>query len=477
MDTSTVTCDVAVVGGGFGGLTTALRAGEAGLRARVFERQTDDRYVCNSRITTGVFHVAMNNPMADADELAAIIERATDGTGNPLLARAMATEGRAAIRWLQGLGIRFIKGGAEAYHNFVLAPPANNQLGRQWQGRGGDVLMRTLEAALVKHGGGVERGHAVDRLRIDAGRVVGLEGTRTVDGRRFTVTARAVVLADGGFQADFERIARSITPSPERVVQRNTRTGRGDGLRMAEAIGAAASDLRGFYGHVLARDALTDDRLWPYPWIDELCRHSIVVAADGRRFVDEGQGGIVIANAIAALADPASTTVVFDRDAWEGPAQQRFLPTNPTLPDAGGTVYEAATLDELARKAGLPSQALAEEVARHNAAVDAGDFSRTAPPRSVARFAAMPIRRAPFRAIPLAAGLTYTMGGVLIDEHARVLDRAGQPIAGLYAAGSTTGGLEGGPRCGYVGGLAKAAVTGMLAASHLAALLREDAKR
>lgn len=455
--------DVVTVGGGLAGLVVALRCAEGGRRALVLERQTEDRYVCNTRITTGVFHVAMNDPMRAEDELTDIVVKATDGTGDPALARAMAVEARGAIRWLQGLGIRFIKGGAEAYHNFVLAPPANNQLGRQWEGRGGDVLMRTLETALKAKGGAVRRGHAVERLIVESGRVVGVAG-RTADGAPFEVRARAVVLADGGFQADLDRIRGPITPAPEKVVQRNTRTGRGDGLRMAEAIGAAASDLRGFYGHVLSRSALVNDVLWPYPWVDELARHAIVVGADGRRFVDEGQGGIVIANAIAALADPASATVVFDHAAWEGPGQQRFLPTNPTLPNAGGTVHEARTLAELAAKAGLPAEALLDEIARHNAAVKSGDFAAARPPRSTARFAPVPIVAPPFRAIPVAAGLTYTMGGVLIDARARVRATGGEPIAGLYAAGSTTGGVEGGPRFGYVGGLCKAAVTATLAA-------------
>jgi fumarate reductase flavoprotein subunit len=80
----------------------------------------------------------------------------------------------------------------------------------------------------------------------------------------------------------------------------------------------------------------------------------------------------------------------------------------------------------------------------------------------------MPIASAPFHAIPVIAGITYTMGGILIDGEARVLRTDGLVIEGLYAAGSTTGGLEGGPPVGYLGGLAKAGVQGLIAAESIA---------
>ncbi len=71
----------------------------------------------------------------------------------------------------------------------------------------------------------------------------------------------------------------------------------------------------------------------------------------------------------------------------------------------------------------------------------------------------------------MCAGITYTLNGIAIDACSRVLDRDGGPIQGLYAAGSTTGGLEGGERVGYLGGLCKAAVTGLRAGEHIAGAL------
>ena len=80
----------------------------------------------------------------------------------------------------------------------------------------------------------------------------------------------------------------------------------------------------------------------------------------------------------------------------------------------------------------------------------------------------MAVSTPPYYAVPLCAGITFTMGGISIDAHARVLRESGEPIAGLYAAGSCTGGLEGRGGAHYLGGLIKAAVFGLLAGEHAA---------
>jgi len=72
--------------------------------------------------------------------------------------------------------------------------------------------------------------------------------------------------------------------------------------------------------------------------------------------------------------------------------------------------------------------------------------------------------------VPLCAGITGTMGGLVIDAHAQAQKPDGGPFPGLYAVGTPVAGLEGGPRAGYVGGLSKAFILGLLAAEHAASL-------
>jgi fumarate reductase flavoprotein subunit len=61
------------------------------------------------------------------------------------------------------------------------------------------------------------------------------------------------------------------------------------------------------------------------------------------------------------------------------------------------------------------------------------------------------------------------MGGIAIDERTRVIATDGKPVVGLYAAGACTGGVEGGPMAGYIGGLCKALSLGFIAADAIAA--------
>jgi fumarate reductase flavoprotein subunit len=85
------------------------------------------------------------------------------------------------------------------------------------------------------------------------------------------------------------------------------------------------------------------------------------------------------------------------------------------------------------------------------------------------RVGVAPVAKAPFYAIPLAAGISYTMGGIEIDAQACVIGHDGAPLPGLYAAGSCTGGIEGGPLGGYVGGYLKAVTLGLIAGETIGA--------
>jgi fumarate reductase flavoprotein subunit len=139
------------------------------------------------------------------------------------------------------------------------------------------------------------------------------------------------------------------------------------------------------------------------------------------------------------------------------------------MPNAGGPLITAPDLASLAAKIGVPADALAATVAAYNDAVASGDFAALPVPRSVRKHKPMPIGKGPFHAVPLCAGITGTMGGVVIDANAQAQTPAGTPFPGLYAVGTPVAGLEGGPRAGYVGGLSKAFVLGLLAAEHIAA--------
>ena len=465
--------DVIIVGGGIAGMVAANRAAQLGLKAIVLEQGSADKYLCNTRYTGGTFHLCMREITLDPELLHKLILETTDGFVKDDLAQMLAHGGARLIQWLQHEGIRFLRASASEHHKWVLAPPGRSRPGLDWEGRGGDVLLRTLEAQLVKRGGTLVRGARAQSLISENGKCVGV----IAQDREWR--ACAVVIADGGFQCNPELLGKYISKQPTRMTQRNGGTAFGDGLRMAQALGAAITGVNRFYGHVLSKDALTNDRLWPYPYLDALVTAGIVVNKDGKRYTDEGRGGVSVANAVATLDDPLSSTCVFDHTIWEQPGRNGLIPANPHLVKEGATVFEAGDLDALAAKAGLDAANLKQTVAGYNAALAAsGEAAEFKPADDCSRrnkkYKALPIVKPPFYAVPMVSGITYTMGGIVINTSAQALREDGSVIDGLYAAGAATGGLEGGPQIGYVGGLAKSGITGLAAAEHIAGWLRNN---
>ena len=456
--------DVIVVGGGLAGMSAANRATQLGLRTVVLEAGSDERYLCNSRYTMGFLHVAFNATTSGADQLRTAIETATDGNARPDLAEALSGNVGRAVSWLGDLGIRYIKGGPLDWMNRVLAPPGVRRPGLHWGGRGGDVLLRTLGQRFKDAGGDIKLGTRARQLVMDNGRCVGVEAVS--NGQTIRLAAGAVVLADGGFQANADYVRKHISPRPEKLCIRNAATGVGDGLTMAEAVGAKLTGLNRFYGHIQCHEALNTNTLWPYPILDLLVTAGIVVDRYGKRFADEGLGGVYMTNAIAALDEPDTAVVIFDDAIWNGTGREYILPPNPNAVEAGGTLISRPDLGSLAQALGLPEAELQATVGNYNAFVHSG--AEIQPRRSNRAAKPEPIVKGPFHAFKLCAGITYTMGGVAVDGGARVLDQADKPVPGLYAAGSTTGGLEGGGPAGYTGGLSKALTLGLLAAESAA---------
>jgi fumarate reductase flavoprotein subunit len=205
--------------------------------------------------------------------------------------------------------------------------------------------------------------------------------------------------------------------------------------------------------------------------MDFVCAGGMVVDATGRRFADEGRGGVAMANAIAQLADPLSAFVIFDAAIWEGPGREYLVPANPMLLSRKGTMHSARDLHSLARELSLPGDTLERTVAQYNSAVEAGQTVKLDPTRTTTPHKPHLIRGGPYHAVRLAAGITYTTGGIAINGSAQVLDTNDLAIPGLYAAGCATGGLEGGEHIAYIGGLTKSTVTGFRAATDIAARL------
>jgi tricarballylate dehydrogenase len=171
----------------------------------------------------------------------------------------------------------------------------------------------------------------------------------------------------------------------------------------------------------------------------------IVVNREGHRFVDEGAdfrnytyakyGKEILhqPGAIAYQLFDAKTEPLLRQDEYTAPGVSRF---------------EAGTVKELAEKMGVDADVLEQTVEEFNAAVQPGRFDPSVkdgkrtegigPPKSNW---AVPLDSPPFYGFAVTCGITFTFGGLRVDKEARVLDRSGNPIPGLHAAGELVGGL------------------------------------
>jgi fumarate reductase flavoprotein subunit len=463
--------DLVVVGGGIAGLVAANRALELGLNAWVLEAQSDRKYPCASRMSGGAFHVIFRSVSLPPDQLFQAIMAGTEQCADPRLARAIADHAARSVTWLESQGVAF--GRLKPDHGWmdnVLAPLGyQNNTSLVWEGLGSDVCMDYLEARLVERGGRLLRGQRVSGILQQDDRCVGVS-VSSGDATAHYV-AGAVLLADGSFHGNHELLREHVTAHPSRLLFRGPAPGQGDGLRMAQSLGAGIAGMPYFYGHLLSADALHNDQLALFPFIDFLAGGGILVDDHGVRFADEGRDGRYLTNMLAKTTTGIGTAI-FDYRVWETQGRHFHSPPNPNLVDKGGTLYQADDIKTLARLAGLPVETLERTVIEYNAALATGELERLSPPRTSKYLSAQPITTPPFYAVPACAAITHAFGGVTIDDHARVLRPDRQPIAGLFAAGANCGGIDGGPGAAYVGGLIIGSVFGMLAAETVASSRR-----
>jgi 3-oxosteroid 1-dehydrogenase len=211
---------------------------------------------------------------------------------------------------------------------------------------------------------------------------------------------------------------------------------------------------------------------------------TIYVDADGRRFVNESNSYMEVGKAMYAR-DKTSRAVpcwlIFDDRYRKRYAHLRSSPGRfPRKLFESGRLKQAWTLDDLARMCGIDGPGLAETVERFNTYARQGidpDYGRgesaynrsLGDPNRKVHPCLGPIDEPPYYAVEVLPGDIGTCGGLLTDEHARVLDQQDQPIDGLYAAGNITATVMGRHYLGPGASIANSMVFGYLAALHAVA--------
>ncbi|MDF3061148.1 MAG: tricarballylate dehydrogenase [Microvirga sp.] len=458
--------DVVVVGAGNAALCAALSAAEAGASVIVLERAAESECGGNTRFTAGAIRCVYDG----VDDLRAFMPdlteeeigntdfgtytesqffddmgRITEYRTNPELCELLVTRSRDTLRWMRGKGIRF----APIYGRQAFKVGGRFKF---WGGLtveawgGGPGLLQALYQAGAKAGVTIAYGaRAVELVAEDDG-VHGVAVRQ--HGKTSRIACKAVVLASGGFESNPEWRTRYLGPGWDLAKVRGTRFNTGDGIRMALDIGAAP------YGNWSGCHAVGWDRNAPefgdLAVGDNFQKHSypfsIMLNANGRRFLDEGADfrnytyakyGRVI------LAQPSQFAwQIFDRKVLH------LLRDEYRIKQV--TKVRADTLEELVQRLDdVNADAALSEIDAYNAAVrtdipfdpNVKDGRRTEGLRIPKSNWANTIDEPPFEAYAVTCGITFTFGGLRIDGEARVLDTDLAPIPGLYAAGELVGGL------------------------------------
>lgn len=439
-----------VVAGAGGGLVAALRAAERGLSVLVVEPNEGFRRGNNTAMSTAMVPGAGTRWQAEAgvddspEGFLADIMVKTRGRADERLARALATVSAPLVTWLaDGLGLPI-----ELVTDFGY-PGHSTYRCHTIPGRSGQVLLDHLARTALAT-------HEVD-LMIPARLVEALPGTGAVveypDGRREQISCRAVLLACSGYGADQELVRRHI-PEIAGARYHGSPYARGDALRIGRSLGAATAYLDAYQGH--AAVALPAGTLVGWATI---MHGAVLVNTRGERFGDETCGYSEYAAMLAAQPD-GHGWVVLDRRVHD--ACLPFRDFKDTV--SSGALVWTDDVAALAAATALPHARLAATLADAEAAargVRQDEFGR--------RDWAGPLAP-PYAAVRVHPCLFHTQGGLVVDEHARVLRDDGSPIPGLYASGGAAMSISGHGATGYLAGngLLPALGLAFLAADHAA---------
>ena len=472
---STVEADVVVVGAGGAGMTAAITAAAEGKSVVILESQSmvggnsvratggmnagktvyqdenefgesagvektlktaAEKYADNETITALAKTVSEQwaayqaNPTGYFDSVE-LMELDTmiggKGINDPELVETLCANSADAIDWLDEHGITLHNvssfGGASVkrIHRPVNAEGKTVSVG--------SYMIPLLQENCEKAGVKMMLDTTATEILTDAnGAAVGVKATGA-SGETVTVNAKAVVLASGGFGANLDMVVK-YKPELKGFMTTNAAGIQGQGIEMAEAIGAATVDMDQIQIHptveantaALITEGLRGDG-------------AILINEEGQRFIDEVGTRDVVSAAEIAQTGSYSWLVVDQAMVDASSVIQGYIKKGYTVT---GETYE-----ELGKAMGVDAAAFAETMDKWNGYVEAKndpDFGRTS--------FANPLNTAPYYAVKVTAGVHHTMGGLKINANTEVLNEKGEVIPGLFAAGEVTGGVHGANRLG-----------------------------
>ncbi len=441
-----LSADVVIVGGGGAGLAAAVSANLEGASVILIEKTG---FLGGNSIVSGGIYNAPNPelqvPLGIEDSVEFFIQQTYEGgdmRADLDLITIMCTNALDSLKWLMDLGLEIdgtITQGVGALYRRTHSTVMPNGTG----------FIKALHDA-VKDKDNVQiimetKGESL--ITDESGAVTGVIAT-SKEGNTLTIKAnKGVILATGGFAGNVEMRQKycegekwpDLGPS---LITSNMPAITGDGIVMAEAVGAALYDIDQIQLLQVCNPwtGVTSDV------VTGAVDAALYVNQEGNRFVREDGRRDVISAAILEQTGGRMYTI-HNHVAIPDPKTHKTLGgrTFAALEEEGLFGYVSSdTLEGLAELIGVPYENLKASIDTYNAHVKNGD--------SVDEFGrellTTALEEGPWYAYPRAPAAHHTMGGIKIDTETRVINTEGNPIKGLYAAGETTGGIHGGNRLG-----------------------------
>ncbi|WP_297281556.1 flavocytochrome c [uncultured Anaerococcus sp.] len=429
---STQDADVVVVGGGGAGFAAAVTAKENGANVVLLEKMPQtggNTLISGGEMAAPENELQEKEGIEDSKELFA--DDVKEAGGDPELIDTLADKATDGAYWLRDeIGVKWLDnlmffGGHSVKRSLIPEGHSGNELIKNYLNKCEELGIDVITDADVKE------------ILSENNKVTGIKA-ETPDGE-LTINAKSVVLATGGFGANEDMTYEYDHEIDEHVKSTNAPGATGDGILMAEKLGADTVDMDQIQLYPIC-DVDTGRIL--YTGDTRLVGGALLVNKEGDRFVEELGTRREISLAIKAQTDHVGY-LLWDEKSNEETGTMESNPDEAEEEFEKGNLYKADTIEELAEHFDIDKDELLKTVETFNE-----NSKKEEDPDFNLRMLGWTVEEGPFYMLKAAPAVHHTMGGLKINKEAEVLNKDGEWIEGLYAAGEVTGGIHGSNRLG-----------------------------
>ncbi|MBK1469002.1 flavocytochrome c [Parvimonas parva] len=441
--------DVVVVGSGGAGLISAIKSKQAGANVVIIEKLP---LIGGNTLISGAEYSAPNNWLQEKENIKDSVDLfkkdVEKAGGDKELIDVLANNALDGAKWLRDdVKVEWTDelmffGGHSVKRSLIP------------KGQSGKELINKLHAKAEELGIEILTETNAFELLTKDNVVTGVKAK--IKTGELIINAKSVVLTTGGFGANKKMLYDNDKEVDDKILSTNSPGSTGDGIKMAQAIGADVVDMNQIQLYPVC-DVETGKLL--YTGDTRLVGGAIIVNKEGKRFVEELGTRREISMGIKAQTDSVAYQI-WDEDSMQ---KSKILPTHEIEYKnliEGKKLCKVNSIEEMAEFFGIDKENLKETIKQFNEDSEKGKDTLFN-----LRRLGFKVKKAPFYCLKAVPAVHHTMGGLKINKNAEVINKNGEVIKGLYSAGETTGGIHGKNRLGSVS-IADITVFGIIAGTN-----------